>query len=86
MSFTFENEDHTFACMLRDKLFEDENIHFASCTVPHQQKCVNVLIHDANGDSSENKEIIKAAIQSIQSDIDSMLKIVDAHLIQESLC
>ena len=79
-SFTIENESHTVACLLRNRLFE-EGATFAACVVKHPQEKKLVI----NIESEDPQMCLLNSIFSAEQDIDKMIKIVKANIIHREM-
>lgn len=77
--FIIENEGHTVACLLREKLIDSSE--FAACTVRHPLDTSLSIKLDA-----ENPEdTIKHAIFEVQNELDNMLKTLESNIIHRNL-
>jgi len=80
LEITIPNEGHTVACLLRNRLF-DNDAEFAACVVPHpQSKDLIIKVDGVNPVS-----IIKNSINDARNTISNIQAGVNSYIIHKNL-
>tara|TARA_B100000945_G_C20376759_1_gene595001 strand:- start:610 stop:918 length:309 start_codon:yes stop_codon:yes gene_type:complete len=78
--YVIENQGHTIACLLRERLF-NEGATFAACIVKHpQDKNLNIVI-----EADDPKKCLLSAISSAELVLDNMIKAVTSYQIHNEI-
>ncbi len=74
------NHTHTLACLIRERLFENDAT-FAACVVPHPQDTTLTVTIEAD----DCKKCLQSALREARQDVEGIIDSFKAHGVHKSV-